>query len=587
MKRLNVLVVTMALVLPCTHVSYATSSNTVSKWAQPSIDKIFDAGFISEDEIKKAKDKITRLEFSEIIVSFYEEVTGEEVKVTKKNPFEDTDDVWIMKAYEANIISGVTKAEFKPDEYLTREQMAIILTRTLESLDIDLMPTARDNPFEDTKTLELGARKSINKLYGAKILVGDSDGKFYPFKEITTQEAIVGFVNALNYYENIKESYNTSILKDDSIIGEKPEIIEPETVEPEIIEPETVEPETVKPETVESETETVKPETVEPETETVKPEIVEPETVKPEIIEPETIKPQTVEPEIIKPETNINEEDKIKTKEDFSTITIAGKDIKIGQSIEEVVVTFGEPSRIDDTIYGFERYIYNNQYEEYFFVTFKDDIVVEIFTPMKDFLYMGTVGEGTVTDIKHLDYISNVDNTGMIKSDKAEAKILLDYQGNISGILLKEKEFAYGNYIRNGISEDKHEDILNGLLDLIQINRLAEGVELLKIDERLNKSAVTHSQDMAKNKYFDYTGLNGSTPFERMANKRISFTTASEVIAKQRGDIVSIYMEWIGTPAQMQSLKSAELEYVGIGAAQYDKQLYITVDLCGGVTEKN
>ena len=56
----------------------------------------------------------------------------------QESPFDDCTDADITAAYEAGIIGGIEKGVFGPDRVLTREQMAIMIARTLKVCNIDL-----------------------------------------------------------------------------------------------------------------------------------------------------------------------------------------------------------------------------------------------------------------------------------------------------------------------------------------------------------------------------------------------------------------------------------------------------------------
>ena len=60
-----------------------------------------------------------------------------------------------------------------------------------------------------------------------------------------------------------------------------------------------------------------------------------------------------------------------------------------------------------------------------------------------------------------------------------------------------------------------------------------------------------------------------------------AFFTASEIIARQRGDVVNVYQEWMRTPARVSALTDRTMQEVGVGIASKSKVLYVTVDLCG------
>ena len=101
------------------------------------------------------------------------------------------------------------------------------------------------------------------------------------------------------------------------------------------------------------------------------------------------------------------------------TVTINGKELTLGQTTEEVKGTFGAPTRIDETVYGLDRYIYTG--DGYFWVTFENDAAVEFFTPSSKFQYQEIKGGGVLNDASHVDSISNVDHCAVLNGEYASA----------------------------------------------------------------------------------------------------------------------------------------------------------------------
>ena len=503
MKRFAAILLAGILTLSTIIPAYAAVETNASSWAVSSMEYAYQHGLITEKELKKATSPMSREEFCSVIMHFLQAVTGIERKAEEKTPFSDCDDPMVIAAYEAGIIGGVEPGKFAPARTLTREQMAIMIARTLKVCSFDLEEGAKEHPFKDTKTLYETSNDYIDQLYGVGIVSGYDDGTFGPFREMTVQEAVISFVRAYRY-----------IMTGDA------EGMHPLPGE---------------------------------------------ELAKP--VEP-------VEP--VEPGSNLVEEDL-----DMDTIYLLQKEISLGMTAEELKAVWGEPDRIDESVYGLDRYIYLNNYEHYFFVTMQNGQVIEIFVPGMEYDYIGMTGGGTMADIKKLDYVSAADHSGVIKGDDTEARLPLDYEGNICGLLLQTADFAKNKDPKSTLLYDLKADIEAQLLDLIQVCRVAEGKALLVWDNKLFDTARAHSEDMASEKYFDYNSLDGKTPFGRIMERGKEFYTASETIAKQRGDVVNIYQEWMRAPSKLNALIDATMQEVGVGVASMTKVLHVTVDLCG------
>ncbi len=264
-----------------------------------------------------------------------------------------------------------------------------------------------------------------------------------------------------------------------------------------------------------------------------------------------------------------------------SALTVAGKTLTLGMSVKQLIALCGAPSRIDNSVYAKSRYIYVNDYKNYFFVTFDQGKAVEIFVPGQNFSYLDINGDGTSADIGNSTYLSAVEHSVVIAGEDAEARIPLDYEGSISGILLQTAAFVKEKDPSSSILVEQQEALEAEILDLIQVKRVQRGIAPLTLDKKLSATAGAHSQDMMDNKFFAYNSKDGTSPFLRILREGKVFSTASEVISKQRGDVVNIYQDWIRTPSKISALTDSTMEEVGVGVTSKTKELYVTVDLCG------
>lgn len=279
--------------------------------------------------------------------------------------------------------------------------------------------------------------------------------------------------------------------------------------------------------------------------------------------------------------TQTDAKETVQTAAETEIVTVGGKQIALGQTAQELIATWGEPSRKESTVYGLERYVYLNEYANYFFVTLQDGRIVEIFVPGTSFSYVGVNPKGTMADIQNLSHISSLEHSGILSNTLSEVRVPFDYEGNVCGLLLQTKAFAEGDFLQSTLQYTTKEAVEAELLDLIQVCRVHKGLPLLQEDTKLASAADAHSKDMTEKNYFDYIGSDGSTPFQRIAAKGKVFHTASETIARQRGDVVNIYQEWMRVAVKYNSLTDASVQEVGVGVSTKSKELYVTVDFCG------
>lgn len=497
MKRFAAILLAGILSVSAAIPTFAAVKTNAASWATSSMEYAYEHGIVAETILQKATSPMSRREFCGVVMGFLESVTGIERKATIATPFSDCDDPMVIAAYEAGVIGGVEPGRFAPDRTLTREQMAIMIARTLKVCNLDLTEDEKKNPFTDTKTLYDSSNRYIDQLYGAEIINGYEDGTYGPFREMTVQEAIISFVRAHRYIM-------TGMAYDPNVVVE----------------------------------------------------------------------------EIKKEEIKVPEE-KLETE----TVEVGGKPITLRWTAEELKAVWGEPDRIDESVYGLDRYIYINDYLDYFFVTFDDGEIAEIFVPGTDYAYLGMNGKGTMADIKNLTFVSMAEHSGVVRNEGSEARLPMDYEGHLCGLLLQTDDFAANKNPMSTLHHSTKEDLEAQLLDLIQVCRVERGGALLVWDKKLFDVARAHSEDMVAENYFDYNSLDGTTPFGRIMERGKEFFTASEIIARQRGDVVNVYQEWMRTPARVSALTDSTMQEVGIGIASKTKVLHVTVDLCGQAPE--
>lgn len=97
---------------------------------------------------------------------------------------------------------------------------------------------------------------------------------------------------------------------------------------------------------------------------------------------------------------------------------------------------------------------------------------------------------------------------------------------------------------------------------------------ILKWDDKAAKSARLHSEDMAKNNYFDHTGLNGSQPWDRMQAQGIKRGWAGENISAGRRLGFESYDGWVNSAGHRSNMLNENYEYLGVGIANQENSTY-------------
>jgi hypothetical protein len=162
-----------------------------STWAEPEIKKANELGLIPD--ILKGADMtkpITREEFCELAILLYEKTTGESAEAVSANPFTDTKNLQILKAYKIGITSGTSTTTFSPKVLINREQCAAMLFRTIKAIkpDGDYSITGIKD-FPDQKFISAWAVDATKYMSKMGIITGDTKGAFMPKATTSAQEA--------------------------------------------------------------------------------------------------------------------------------------------------------------------------------------------------------------------------------------------------------------------------------------------------------------------------------------------------------------------------------------------------------------
>lgn len=205
MKKLVSFILLLAITMLGTNV-FAEESYKTSDWAKEEIALAEQKNLIPETLISEDLTKdITRLEFAAVSVKLFESISGETAEPIKENPFEDTGDEYVLKAYNLGITTGTSETLFSPDEPLNREQAAVMLSRVYKKVAFKEWTIEKDadfslefeqgEKFADDEYISDWAKESVYFMVANGVLKGVGENKFAP-KNIKEEEIMSGYANA-------------------------------------------------------------------------------------------------------------------------------------------------------------------------------------------------------------------------------------------------------------------------------------------------------------------------------------------------------------------------------------------------------
>ncbi|MBS7297605.1 MAG: S-layer homology domain-containing protein [Eubacteriales bacterium] len=157
-------------------------------WAKEAINYLAEKGIVSGRGEKQfaPKDNVKREEFVTMLVRAFDLKNDGNSDMN----FSDVNtDEWyapyIKTAYALGIVKGVSEEEFGTGIYISRQDMAVMITRAKNIETADSMP---ENTFADEDQIADYARVSVAYLKNAGVINGYDDGSFRPYGNATRAE---------------------------------------------------------------------------------------------------------------------------------------------------------------------------------------------------------------------------------------------------------------------------------------------------------------------------------------------------------------------------------------------------------------
>ena len=176
----------------------------ISPWARETVSKAQQLNLINADGNYNYTAFITREEFCGLIFNYIESFSkptfSEDIT---KSPFTDTDNRQIAMLNSIGIIKGKSETAFAPNDFLTREEAAVILHRLIKKIYPDSAATEIYFNFADSEQISDWAASSIQVICNMGIMKGIGENNFAPQDLYTTEQAVATLVRV---YDNLAAS---------------------------------------------------------------------------------------------------------------------------------------------------------------------------------------------------------------------------------------------------------------------------------------------------------------------------------------------------------------------------------------------
>ena len=114
--------------------------------------------------------------------------------------------------------------------------------------------------------------------------------------------------------------------------------------------------------------------------------------------------------------------------------------------------------------------------------------------------------------------------------------------------------------------------------NLINQQRINNGLSALKIDSEVQRVARIKAQDMVNNNYFDHNSPTYGTPFNMLKNFGISYNSAGENIAGNSSNSAAV-TAWMNSSGHRANILNGSYNYTGIGVVSSPKYGKIYVQM--------
>jgi len=211
---LLILLMVFSIIMPTD--AFGAGKDYSGHWAEKNIQSWLDNNYGTgyPDGSFRPEGLVTRAEFVKMVNALfgYTEITDISFTDVKSGDWYYKE---VQKAVKANYITGVSKTKFAPNESLTREQAAVIISKIMK-LKSD--PAAAE-AFTDRDKISSWAKEYVGAVVAAGLFKGyDADNSFRPQNSIKRAEAIVALdrtkklkneTDSINKHKNHKNSQTT------------------------------------------------------------------------------------------------------------------------------------------------------------------------------------------------------------------------------------------------------------------------------------------------------------------------------------------------------------------------------------------
>lgn len=233
------------------------------------------------------------------------------------------------------------------------------------------------------------------------------------------------------------------------------------------------------------------------------------------------------------------------------TLFLGGKNLTLGMGLDEL----GPPDEVLRSYRGFDWLVFGTKsYQDFYAVGVKDGIVVALASSGLGFEYKG-VKAGHI--MKQGEKAPKIFYSDVHDHNRVHSFMISNLEeGKVKKMPLLTKETFFGEARLN--------------FHLTNAFRVYHNLPILKWSGKAARAARLHSEDMAKNNYFEHEDLEGGYCLERMDREGIIAWIYSENIAAGYLDGFAAHCGWINSKEHRENMLE-DFTDLGVGMA-YEKE---------------
>lgn len=258
--------------------------------------------------------------------------------------------------------------------------------------------------------------------------------------------------------------------------------------------------------------------------------------------------------------------------------------VELGDTKEVVEEMYGNPQRESENEYGVNWSTYHENYQNFMMVAYDEQETVRgLFTNQDLLSSQFDIALGDSKDIvnERLGEPEEVLRNGWFNyriNSEGEYDVYqigghyttvfydVHQENEITAIQLIDEDLeAAKDTIYAPGSEALKEGFEYQLFDLTNATRVNHDLPVLEWNEDVRETARKHSTDMAENQYFSHTNLQGQSPFDRMQEDNVSFTTAGENLAYGQLSSIFAHQGLMNSEGHRENILQNSFAELGIG----------------------